>query len=47
MTLSELLRFDGFLEKVIQLGWLGISTNPLPSLLEQLEIDHINDHGSS
>ena len=46
MTLGASWVFDGFLEKVIQLGWLEIPTKSSSSLLEELETEHIIDHGS-
>ena len=47
ITLNELLGFDGFLENIIQLGWLGTSTKLLFFLLDELKINYIIDQGSS
>ena len=47
ITLDESSEFDRFLEKVIQLEWLGMSTNSSSSILEELRIDYMNDQDSS
>ena len=47
MTLGVLWTLDGFLENVIQLGWLGMPTKSFLSLLKELEIEYIIDHDSS
>ena len=47
IILNELLGFEGFLEKVIQLEWLGTPTKLFPSLLDKLRIDYMNDYSSS
>ena len=47
MILDTSWMFNRFLENIIQLEWLGISTKFFPSLLEELGIECIIDHGSS
>ena len=39
ITLGKSLSFESILEKVIQSGWLGVSTKLFPSSLKELEID--------
>jgi len=46
-SLSTSWTFDRFLEKVIQLEWLGMPTNSSFSLLEELGVECIIDYGSS
>ena len=46
-TLGESLSWARFLEKVVQFGWLGISTNSLPSLFLELGMDCMNDQDGS
>ena len=47
ITLGESLSFNSNLAKVTQSGWLGMPTKLSPSLLKELEINQINDQGSS
>ena len=47
ITLGKLFDLEGFLEKVIQLGWFGTSTNSSPFLLLELGIEQIVVHNSS
>jgi len=47
ITLGTSWTFDGFLEKVTQLGWLGTPTKSFSSNKEELEIECIIDYGSS
>ena len=44
MTLGELWLFEGFLEKVIQLGWFGTPTNYSLFSFDKLEMEKIRDH---
>ena len=47
ITLGELLFFEEFLEKVIQLGWFSTPTNSSLSLHLELGMDQIIDHNGS
>lgn len=47
MTLGKSFSLHGDPEKLIHFGWLEAPTTLSPSLLEELEIVQVTDHGGS